>query len=300
MEDISRSVVVGLGELLWDCFGESRRPGGAPANVAFHADQLGARGVICSRVGPDELGNALLQHLREQDLEIDSIQRDPHHPTGTVTVEVDDKNEPHYIIHENVAWDYLAFDEQLARVASQASAVCFGTLAQRSKTSRHTIEAFLDPCEHALRVYDITIRPPWYDADMIDASLRRCDVAKLNQEEVPVVADAIGLSVKNPRGVADALLTMYELRVVCVTRGEAGCLAVSPDAHADVPGHPVEVADTVGSGDAFTAALVCGLLRGWPLERIARFANQVGALVATRPGAMPNLRDEFTALALAG
>jgi len=122
-QDRNRPVVVGLGELLWDCFGDLRRPGGAPANVAFHADQLGARGVIGSRVGRDEPGDALVRYLRERDLDVTCIQRDPHHPTGSVTVETDARGEPHYVIHENVAWDHLTFDDHLARVASQASAV---------------------------------------------------------------------------------------------------------------------------------------------------------------------------------
>ncbi len=289
--------VVGLGELLWDCFGDTRRPGGAPANVAFHAAQLGANGVICSRVGSDELGDALVQYIDERGLDTRGIQCDPDHPTGTVTVETTDAGHPTYVIHEDVAWDHLAFDETLTRIASTAAAVCFGTLAQRSDPSRRAIEQSLDAAPDALRVYDVNLRPPWHTPETIDRSLRRCCVAKLNDDEAPAVAEMFSLNAKEPYAVAKALADRYELEVVCVTRGENGCVIASGAQRIDVPGRGVEVADTVGAGDAFTAALVCGLLQEWPLPRIAVFANEVGALVACRPGAMPNLSEEFTALA---
>lgn len=296
MVDPREKTVVGIGELLWDCFGELRRPGGAPANVAFHATQLGLNGVICSRVGSDAMGDALLQHLRGQGLETQYIQRDAEHPTGTVTVETTRVDQPSYRIHENVAWDHLEFDNRLCTLVENASAVCFGTLAQRSPQSRATIIRALGASQRALRVYDINLRPPYYTQQTIEASLQLADVVKLNIGEVAVVAPMLGLEPDDVQGFSEAFRVSYGVRLVCITRGQHGCIAISKKERVEVPGRRVSVVDTVGAGDAFTAALVCGLLNAWPLGRIAHFANEIGALVAGRTGAMPVLREEFAVL----
>lgn len=296
MADLREKTVVGIGELLWDCFGELRRPGGAPANVAFHASQLGFNGVICSRVGSDAMGDALLQHLRGQGLEIQYIQRDAEHPTGTVTVETTRVDQPSYRIHENVAWDHLEFDSRLSNLFENASAICYGTLAQRSSQSRSAIAQALGASRSALRVYDVNLRLPYYTEQTIEASLRLADVVKLNIGEVAVVAPMLGLDADDVQGFSETLRVSYGVELVCVTRGKNGCVAISEKERVDVPGHRVNVVDTVGAGDAFTAALVYGLLNVWPLERIAHVANEIGALVASRTGAMPVLREEFAAL----
>ncbi|UCC31457.1 MAG: carbohydrate kinase [Phycisphaerales bacterium] len=296
MLDPRKKTVVGIGELLWDCFGELRRPGGAPANVAFHVSQLGLNGMICSRVGSDTLGDALLQHLRGQGLEIQYIQRDTEHPTGTVTVETTRVDQPSYRIHENVAWDHLEFDGRLSDLLENASAICFGTLAQRSPQSRSTVLRALDATRSALRVYDVNLRPPYYTQQTIEASLQLADVVKLNSGEVALVASMLGLDPDDAQGLSDTLRMSYGVELVCITRGQHGCLTISEEEQVDVPGRQVNVVDTVGAGDSFTAALVYGLLNGWPLERIVHVANEIGALVASRTGAMPVLREEFAAL----
>jgi len=288
--------VVGIGELLWDCFGDTRRPGGAPANVAFHAGQLGIDGVVVSRVGADPSGDALLNKLAERGLSTHAIQRDAGHPTGLVTVDMTRRDQPVYTIHEDAAWDYIEFDSKLAAVTSRASAICFGTLAQRSTKSRETIHRVLDESGDALLICDVNLRPPWYTRELIETPLHRCHVAKLNDEELPVVAGLFELGPGDTKACARALRERFDVKVVCVTCGERGCLVVTEDDCVQVPGRRVEVEDTVGAGDAFTAALICGLLWKWPVASVAQFANEVGAMVAGRRGAMPDLRGELTRL----
>jgi fructokinase len=289
-------VVVGLGELLWDVFTDSRRPGGAPANVAFHAGQLGCRGVVCSRVGSDEPGDELVEYLTGRGVDASYIQRDREHATGTVTVDTSDAEHPTYVIHEDVAWDYLECDAAWSQLLAGASAVCFGTLAQRSPVSRRAIAAALDAAADALLVYDVNLRPPWYALDRIEASLGRAHAVKLNLDEAVELGPLLGLGRLDADALARAWLDDHSLRCVCLTRGEGGCRLLSQNESADIPGQPVTVADAVGAGDAFTAALIRGLLAGASLEAVGNFANQVGALVASRPGAMPVLKDEFAAL----
>jgi fructokinase len=296
-EDLPRPVVVGLGELLWDCFDDSRRPGGAPANVAFQAGQLGCRGVVCSRVGCDPLGDELVDFLAGQELATDWIERDAEHPTGTVTVDTTRADHPEYTIHEHVAWDHLEFDAALEALIAGAAAVCFGTLAQRAPVSRETIHRAL---AHAppgcLVVCDVNLRQRWYDREVLQRSLAAAGLVKLNDHEVAVLAELLGAGSAEHVAFAREIRRRFDVDTVCITRGERGCLLVSADEVVDDPGTVVEVVDTVGAGDAFTAAWIAGRLRHWPLDSQASFANCVGALVASRAGAMPALRAEFARL----
>jgi fructokinase len=288
--------IIGLGELLWDYFGDTRRPGGAPANVAFHASQLGARGQVCSRVGCDEPGDDLLRELGRHGVETGLIQRDASHPTGTVAVDDSRPNHPTYTIHDEVAWDYIQFDQKLQKAAGRAAAVCFGTLAQRSPQSRETIRRTLAAAPNALLVCDLNLRPPWYDRATIESSLDSCAVLKLNEDEARHLADLFDLGTSDAVDCAGRLVSRFGLALVCLTRGSNGCVLVTRQQRVERPGRRVEVVDAVGSGDAFTAALVCALLWEWPLDAVAEFANEVGALVATRQGAMPALAIEYRAL----
>lgn len=293
MSDANRPLVLGVGELLWDCFPDGRRPGGAPANVAFHANQLDLRGVIVSRVGTDESGEALRRHLQELGLDISAIQVDERYPTGTVTVDMTRPDQPQYTIHDQVAWDYLAFEAGLAGLAMQASAVCFGTLAQRHDGTRATVQRVLAAAGgDCLRVFDVNLRQKWYRREVIEASLRSAQVVKLNDAEVEMIAPLLDLP-RVAEDFASVLRELYAVKLVCVTRGERGCVLYAKDERVEQAGVPVEVVDAVGAGDAFTAGLIAGLLHRWPLERVARVANQIGALVASRPGAMPQLGGEF-------
>jgi fructokinase len=291
------AIVVGLGELLWDCFPDRRLPGGAPANVAFHAGQLGMQGVICSSVGTDELGDEMLRFIAENGLSTAFIQHDAKHGTGRVDITSDERGEPRYDFAYDVAWDHLLFDEQWRGLAQQAGAVCFGTLAQRSPGSRTAIHQFLAAAPpDAIKVYDVNLRQPWYQRQWIEPSLRIADIVKLNHEEVETLAAMLAVPSREPRNLAGVLQAEFGAGLVCVTRGKDGCLLVRGDEVAEQPGIAVREAFPVGAGDALTAALIFTQLNHWPLEASAQFANRVAALVAGKPGAMPPLRDDFEAL----
>ncbi|QDV48552.1 carbohydrate kinase family protein [Gimesia fumaroli] len=293
----SLPLVIGLGELLWDCFGDERRPGGAPANVAFQANQLGCQGTVVTRVGQDELGTELLDFLKQQQLSTEYVQIDTTFPTGTVTVEFSDANDPQYTIHEQVAWDHLEFNDKLAELMKQAQAVCFGTLAQREADSRESIhECLAATSSDCLVVYDINLRQKYYDRDWIERSLSAAKIVKLNQDEVQVLSELLAISAEDLQIFAQHLQQVYGVDAVCITRGSEGCLIYADNQQYEIPGSPVEVADAVGAGDAFTAALISRRLLGWGWEQAALFANRVGGLVASQAGAMPVLRVEFERL----
>lgn len=293
----SLPVVIGLGELLWDCFGDERRPGGAPANVAFQANQLACQGIVVSRVGQDPFGTELLDFLKQQNLSTKYVQIDTTFPTGTVTVEFSDANDPQYTIHERVAWDRLEFNQQLAELMNQAKAVCFGTLAQREKTSRESIYQCLTATnDDCLVVYDINLRQEYYDRSWIERSLSLAKIVKLNQEEVEILAGLLEISVGDTGWFIEHIQKEYGVEAVCITQGAEGCLIYAGDQQYDIAGTPVEVVDAVGAGDSFTAALISRRLLGWSWDKAALFANRVGGMVASQAGAMPVLRAEFERL----
>lgn len=290
---MSGASFLGLGELLWDCFPDRRLPGGAPANVAFHAQQLGLAAATVTRVGWDSLGDEICQFLQSQGLSLDLVQRDPQHGTGTVTVETS-RTQSTYTFKPDSAWDFLEPQPTLLAAMKTARAVCFGTLAQRSSVSRETIHACLESASpESLIVCDVNLRPPFFDRAWIERSIRHAHILKLNNDEVRVLAEMFGSGTESDVTFAQWLFDRFNLRLVCVTRGGNGCLVASRSEIADVPGVAIRVADTVGAGDAFTAALIYATLAAWPLRRTAEFANQIGSLVASRPGAMPILKDEF-------
>lgn len=286
--------VIGLGELLWDIFPDQQRPGGAPANFAFHAKQLGMGGTICSRVGDDSLGNGLLQFVSENGLSAEYIQRDSEHETGRVTVDLSNADHPSFTIHEDAAWDYLTFDAAVEELMSGAAVLCFGTLAQRGKTSRRTIQSCIEAAGDDCRiVYDVNLRPPWYERPWIERSLHAADIVKLNDDESKVLASLFDYETENDLVVAQRLLNEFGVELVCITRGANGCLLVDESNHVELPGIEVVAADPVGAGDAFTAALVFAVTNGWSLRDSANVANQVAALVASCPGAMPAIQDQI-------
>jgi fructokinase len=290
--------VIGLGEVLWDVFPDSKRPGGAPANVAFQANQLGYRGIVLSAVGDDESGCELIEQLQRNGLDISLVRRDAAHATGRVTVSLTDEGQPDYTIHEGVAWDYLAAADDWLDAVGRAAAIAFGTLAQRSEPSREAIHQVLSACPaECLIVYDVNLRQKWYQTAWMERSLEAADVVKLNRDEVGILGEHFKIAADNALEFADALLSRFErLKLICVTRAEEGCLLVTQDETVDVPGTPVDVVDAVGAGDAFTAGLITARLEGWPLETAGNFANAVGGLVASRAGAMPSLQQELTQL----
>jgi fructokinase len=265
--------------------------------VAFHAAQFGCRGAVVSRVGCDPAGDELLSFIRERGLETSGIQRDPVHRTGEVTVDLSVPDHPRYTIHEPVAWDFLEPAESSLLLACQADAICFGTLAQRNSQSRSTIHALLARCSPAcLVVYDVNLRQQFFAREWVARSLARARIVKFNLEEAVRLADLLELPVHAPADVAKAVRCEYDVPLVCVTRAEHGCLLVGDGEPVDLSGRAVSVVDAVGAGDAFTAALIAARLAHWDLETSGRLANAVGGLVASRSGAMPELRLEFAEL----
>ena len=279
--------ILGVGELLWDLEGERRTPGGAPANFAFSVGQLGHEARVVSRVGEDTLGAELLAFLRSRGLDVATIQTDPDKPTGTVLVELDEDGSPTFTITEEVAWDYLSADDEAVALARSADAICFGSLGQRNPVARAAIRTLVDAGD-GLRIFDINLRQHFWSKNILRWGLQRAAVVKLNAEEQRTLADVFEWPAE-PVAWARRLSGAYGTRVVCITRGADGCVLVSPDDVAEAPGKDIEVADTVGAGDAFTAAIADGMLRSLPLSAMARRANRVAAYVASRSGGMAEL-----------
>lgn len=303
-----RPIVVGLGELLWDLFPSGKQLGGAPANFAYMTALLGDSGIVASRVGDDRLGQEALWHLKSCGLDVSRIQRDLSHPTGTVRVEVDLRGQPEYQITENVAWDFLEFSEDWISLARSTHAVCFGSLAQRSPISRATIRAFLSALpSFAIGIFDVNLRQSYFTPELLRDSARHAKILKLNHQEFPRFLDLLQCPLKNsPRTSAASgdspdisparwLCREFGVRLVCITRGAEGSLLVTADSHHEHPGFSVKIADTVGAGDAFTAALVHHALRGSPLDVMNTAANRLGAWVASQEGATPASDPEILA-----
>ena len=302
-----QKVMVGLGELLWDLLLTGERLGGAPANFTVMASRLGNRGVIASRLGGDTLGARARAVLGTFPADISLLQIDSDHPTGTVGVEIR-HGEPYYIIHEPAAWDFVEWTPEWRALASTADAVCFGTLAQRNAVSRGTIREFLAATRpDCVRVYDVNLRPPFFNRKLIADSLALATIFKLNEAEVPQVLAILGATESFPAGEtgllesARWLLGKYPLQLVAITMGADGSLLVTPDAFhrrkrivrnrkgAARSVGAVQMADPVGAGDAFTAALVTYHLNGASLAEMNEAGNRWGGWVASQPGAMPYL-----------
>jgi fructokinase len=295
MANTSGPLVIGVGEILWDMLPAGRQLGGAPANFAFHAQQLGARGAVVSRVGDDALGHEILEKLDAAGVDRRGVGIDPAHPTGVVDVTLDSKGVPTYVIRTGVAWDFIESSPINLELARSADAICFGTLGQRNAQSRSAIGAMLAAAKPGcLRVFDINLRQQYYDAELLDTMLRQSDVLKLNEDELPMLAMRLGIRSIGDHTVA-ALVDRYPLKQVALTFGAGGAYIYGTDSRCTHPGVKCDVADTVGAGDAFTAALVMGLLAGRPVSWINNFANQLAAYVCSQHGAMPTLPDQLRA-----
>jgi fructokinase len=304
-----QKVIVGLGELLWDLLPTGKRLGGAPANFTVMCSRLGNRGVIASRLGNDPLAAEARAVLKAFPADITLLQNDPVHPTGTVGVEIRG-GEPHYIIHEPAAWDFMEWTPEWRSLAESADAVCFGSLAQRNSVSRATIRQFLAATRpDCVRVFDVNLRPPFFSVDVVDSSLSSATIFKLNEVEVPEVLAMLGLprpeaqhadsSETSLFAAARSLLQKYPIQLVAITMGGEGSLLVTRESSHRHKGIATKVADTVGAGDAFTAALVDAYLRGAllgpaslapsSLAAMNEAGNRWGGWVASQPGAMPPL-----------
>jgi fructokinase len=280
--------VVGLGEVLWDVLPERTCLGGAPANFAYITTLMGDQGIVASRVGEDAQGLEALRRMEELGLNIDHVQTDRARPTGTVKVEIDGKGLARYEIARPVAWDALEWTPDWQQLAQQADAVCFGSLAQRSPESCATIRHFLGAtAPGTLKIFDVNLRQCYYSQEVLAESMRGADIVKLNDEELRKIMSLANLPHTEELSSAQRLIGAYDLKLVCITRGGHGSLLVRAGDSSQHPGFRVRVADTVGSGDAFTAGLVHEYLQGASLGLMNEVANLVGAWVASEVGAMP-------------
>jgi len=279
-------LILALGEILWDLLSAGKQPGGAPANFAYHAAQLGADARTISAVGNDALGTEMLENLRSRNLNTTQIAVDNDHPTGTVTVSLA-AGQPSYTIHENVAWDFIPSSPALLDLAAKADCIGFGTLGQRSEISRQSIQQILSRSRpDALRVFDINLRQRYFNRSIIEESLRLASVLKINHEELPVLGRFLTSGSKSP---ADLFKSFNNLRLIALTRGNAGSALYALDGSVyEHPGYPADpMVDAIGAGDAFTAALAIGLLKNHPLKQINDDANRLASYVCTQPGATP-------------
>lgn len=279
-----KKVIVGIGELLWDMLPSGKAIGGAPANFAYHAGRLGEEGWVVSAVGDDALGHEILDELDEKRLH--SLVAMVDKPTGTVQVSLDDAGVPTYTIVEDVAWDHIPFTSKMQELASRADAVCFGSLVQRNG-SRASVLKFLEAVPaSALKVFDINLRQHFYTPEILRKSLEIADVLKINDEEIVTLSEMFGLG-SDPREACRKLIGQYSLRFVLLTKGAQGSEVISPDEVIPQGVGKVDVVDTVGAGDAFTAAFTVAYLRGDSLADAQKLAGEVTAYVCSHKGAMP-------------
>jgi fructokinase len=288
-----RSLIVGLGEVLWDVFPDEARFGGAPANFASHAAMLGAEAYIVSQVGDDDLGRRAITALAEHGAHTDLVAVSREQPTGIVEVKVDSAGQPRYTIAGNVAWDFIGWIHALESLAARADAVCFGTLAQRSETSRATIRRFAAATQRdCLRLFDVNLRQNFYSDDIVRESLEMANAVKLNDEELKTVSTIFGLG-GDERKQLTQLLERYNLELVALTKGAGGAVLFNGKSFAECAAEQVAVKDTVGAGDAFAAAVALGWLRRAPLDVICQHACRVAAFVCSQAGAVPPLPEEL-------
>lgn len=288
-------IVVGIGEVLWDMLPEGKQIGGAPANFAYHVSQFGLQSCVISAIGNDDLGDEIIESFAHKGLS-SHIER-VLFPSGTVAVALDGAGIPQYEICEGVAWDNIPFSEDMQALARRTQAVCFGSLAQRSEVSRETINRFIDaiPEENSpLIVFDVNLRQSFYSPEVLTQSMRRATVLKINDEELLKLHEIFTLREGGMESMARELMDRYDLRAVILTCGVEGSYVLTPFERSYEPTPRVEVMDTVGAGDSFTAAFVASILRGRSIEEAHKCAVEVSAYVCTQKGAMPVLPEELT------
>ncbi len=284
--------VVGLGEALWDVLPEGKKLGGAPANFSFHASQFDLNSVAVSALGEDALAEETIKQLEEKDLKYE-MPRVPY-PTGTVQVELDTDGVPTYDIKENVAWDNIPFTKSIENIARNTRAVCFGSLAQRNVVSRETIQKFLDVTPNdCIKIFDINLRQQFYTKEVIQDSLKRCNMLKINDEELVIIGRMFGYPGLDIENKCFLILGKYNLDILVLTCGVNGSYVFTPGKVSYQSTPKVEVADTVGAGDSFTGSFCAAILSGKSVEEAHKLAVNVSAFVCTQNGAMPALPKKF-------
>ena len=284
-----KNIIVGLGEILWDVFPERKILGGAPANFAYHISQFGFNGYAVSAIGKDLLGKEILDSLKQKGL--NHLIESTDFPTGEVKVSVDNWGVPQYKICEGVAWDNIPFTPTLANLAKETQVVCFGSLAQRNEVSRATIHAFLDAMpKDSLKIFDINLRLHYYTKEVIEFSLEKAHILKINDEEVVKIAQLFGWE-GTEKEICKQLLSKYQLDILILTKGTEGSWVLTPKEESFLPTPKITIADTVGAGDSFTAAFIASHLHGRCLVASHQLAVEVSAYVCQQHGAMPRLAD---------
>ena len=287
-----KRLIVGLGEALWDMLPEGKKIGGAPANFAYHAAQFGMDTMAVSALGDDDLGNEIAQKFAEKKLNV-LMPRVPF-PTGTVQVSLDAQGVPTYDIKEGVAWDNIPFTPELEEVARNCRAVCWGSLAQRNEVSRNTIHRFLDATpKDCLKIFDINLRQNFYNEELLLESFKRCDILKINDEELVTIGRLFGYPGLDMTNKCWLILGKYNLDALVLTCGVNGSYVFTPGAMSFLETPKVEVADTVGAGDSFTGSFCAAYLSGVPVSEAHRLAVETSAFVCTQNGAMPTLPKNF-------
>ena len=284
-----------MGETLWDVLPEGKKIGGAPANFAYHVSQFGLTSCVVSAVGPDALGKEIQENLTSKGL--NHLIAEVPYPTGTVQVEIDQAGVPQYEIKENVAWDNIPYTSQLETLAKRTQAVCFGSLAQRNVVSRETINRFLDAMpqtEDSLVVFDVNLRQGFYNKEILCNSMKRCNILKINDEELVTVSRMFGYPGIDLQDKCWILLGKYNLKMLILTCGINGSYVFTPGNVSFQPTPKVEVADTVGAGDSFTAAFIASVLKGKSVAEAHSIAVRTSAFVCTKDGAMPVLPSDLT------
>lgn len=289
-------IVVGMGEAMWDVLPEGKKIGGAPANFAYHVSQFGLPSCVVSAIGDDALGKEIIENFTSKGL--DQLIAEVPYPTGTVQVEIDQTGIPLYDIKENVAWDNIPYTEHLDALAKRTKAVCFGSLAQRNVVSRETINHFLDTMpkdDDSLIVFDVNLRQGFYNKEILCKSMQNCNILKINDEELITVSRMFGYPGIDLQDKCWILLGKYNLKMLILTCGINGSYVFTPGNVSFQPTPKVEVADTVGAGDSFTAAFIASILKGKSVTEAHSIAVKTSAYVCTQKGAMPILPPEYTA-----
>lgn len=289
-------IVVGMGEALWDVLPEGKKIGGAPANFAYHVSQFGLPSCVVSAIGDDALGKEIIENFTSKGL--DQLIAEVPYPTGTVQVKIDQTGIPLYDIKENVAWDNIPYTEHLDALAKRTKAVCFGSLAQRNVVSRETINHFLDTMpkdDDSLIVFDVNLRQGFYNKEILCKSMQNCNILKINDEELITVSRMFGYPGIDLQDKCRILLGKYNLKMLILTCGINGSYVFTPGNVSFQPTPKVEVADTVGAGDSFTAAFIASILKGKSVTEAHTIAVKTSAYVCTQKGAMPILPPEYTA-----
>ncbi|MHC5056651.1 MAG: PfkB family carbohydrate kinase [Planctomycetota bacterium] len=277
--------ILAFGETLWDVFPAGAKLGGAPLNFVYRADSLGDRGLIATRIGTDDLGDRAFADIQGLGLDTSHVQRDAARPTGTVPVTVDEAGNPDFTILPDVAYDYIEATEAMLAAAGGADCVCFGTLVQRAPVSRASLGKVLGAAKGAMKLLDMNLRRDCYTEETVAASLERADVLKLNDDEARELAGMLGLGRISIQEFAARACERWSLSHCVVTLGERGAFAAASGGEAAyAPGYRVEVADTCGSGDAFTAGFIHSLLEGRPLGECCEVGSALGAMVASQDG----------------